>query len=211
MKRIGQLVLILLLALGAANGPALAGGGDVSVLFGQKSLSDNMLDTAGVDRQFQFGVCLTLDFEGPVMLAIDLLSSSDSTTLAIPAAFPLQLDTDVDTTELDLGVRKFWGQNKIRPFVGGGLAIVRLDARQTESGTLGTGAPFSTLLVDDHDTGIGLWINAGFLYRATDRFNVGLDVRYSDANADLSPPTAGPVLGLDSGGSHYGVVLGYHW
>ena len=211
MKRIGQLVLILVLALGAGTGPALARGGDVNVLFGQKSLSDSTLDAAGVDGQFQFGVSLTLDFEWPVTLAIDLLSSSDSTTQALPAALPLQLDTDVSTRELDLGLRKFWGQNKIRPFVGGGLALVQLDAKQIESGMLGPGAPFSTLLVDDDDSGVGLWINAGLLYRIGDRFNVGLDVRYSNADVDLSAPTAGPALGLDSGGTHYGVVLGYHW
>lgn len=211
MKRIGRLVLMLVLALGAAASPALAGGGDVNIVFGQKSLSESMFDNAGVDGQTEIGISVTLDFQWPVMLAIDLLSSSDDSTLALAAAFPLQLDTDVDTIELDLGVRKFWGQDKIRPFVGGGLAWVQLDVRQIESGTLGPGAPFSTLLVDDSDSGIGLWINAGFLYRVGARFNIGLDVRYSHAGADLSTPLAGPALSLDSGGIHYGVALGYHW
>ena len=44
-----------------------------------------------------------------------------------------------------------------------------------------------------------------------DHLNVGLDVRYSNAGPDLSPPQAGSDLGLDSGGIHYGAVLGYHW
>ena len=210
MKRIEQLVLILVLALGVAVGPALAGGGDANLLFGQKSLSDDAFDDAGVDSQSQFGVSLTLDFQWPVNLAIDYLSSSDDATVTVPAAFPLQLHTDVETTELELGVRKYWG-DKLRPYVGGGLTLVRLDARQTESGTLGVGVPFSTLLVDDSDNGVGLWINGGLLYRVGNHFNVGLDLRYSDADVDLSPVQAGPALGLDAGGVHYGVALGYHW
>jgi hypothetical protein len=211
MKRIEPLAALLVLLLCAGAGPALAGGGDANLLFGQKSLSEDALDDAGVDSQSQFGVSVTLDFQWPVMLAIDYMSSSDDATRMIPAAFPLQLDTDVDTTELNLGVRKFWGADKIRPFVGGGLALVQLDARQTESGTLGPGAPFSTLIVDDDGSGIGLWINGGFLYRAGEHFNVGFDVRYSNADADLSTAQVGSDLSLDSGGIHYGVALGYHW
>jgi len=210
MKRIEQLTLILVLALGVWGGPARAGGGDANLLFGQKLLSDDVFDDAGVDSQSQFGVSVTLDFQWPVQLAIDYLSSSDSATTNVPAAFPLQLHTDVDTTELDVGVRKLWG-DKLRPFVGGGVTFAQLDAQQTESGTLGPGVPFSTLIVDDSDRGVGLWINGGVLYLVGNHFNVGLDLRYSDADVDLLPAQGGAALGLDAGGMHYGVVLGYHW
>jgi opacity protein-like surface antigen len=99
----------------------------------------------------------------------------------------------------------------MRPFVGGGVAFIQLDVLQTESGMLGPGAPFSTVIVDADDSGVGLWINGGLLYRVGNHFNLGLDVRYSDADADLSVPQVGSDLGLDSGGIHYGVALGYHW
>lgn len=211
MKRIGRLALILVLTLGGGVAPALAGGGDVNFLFGQKSLSEDRLDSAGVDGQSQFGVSVTLDFQWPVMLAFDFLASSDDAIETVAAAFPLQLDTEVDTTEVAVGVRKFWDRNKFQPFVGGGLAFIQLDARQTESGTLGPGIAFSTLIVDDDDSGVGLWLNGGVLYRLGDQINVGLDVRYSDASADLTPAQAGPDLGLDAGGVHYGLVVGFHW
>ncbi len=207
-------VLMLVLGPFLFAAPVLAGGGDVNVLFGQKSLSEDTLDDAGVEGQSQFGVSVTLDFQWPVMLAVDLLSSSEenvqTSNLGVPGA-SLRLETDVDTTELAVGVRKFWGRNNFQPFVGGGLAYVQLDARQMESGTLGPGIPFSTLVVDDDDSGIGLWLNGGVLYRLGGQINVGLDVRYSDASADLTPAQAGPDLGLDSGGIHYSLAVGFHW
>ena len=46
MKRIEQLALILVLFLCAGVGPAMARGGDVNLLFGQKSLSEDALDDA---------------------------------------------------------------------------------------------------------------------------------------------------------------------
>jgi hypothetical protein len=44
-----------------------------------------------------------------------------------------------------------------------------------------------------------------------DHFNVGLDVRYSDADADLSSDEELPALTVDTGSVHYGIALGYHW
>jgi outer membrane protein W len=110
-----------------------------------------------------------------------------------------------------MSVRKFWGK-KIQPYVGGGLALIQLNAKQIESGTLGVpGTEFSIVNVDDDDSAVGIWINAGLLYRINSRFHVGVDLRQSDAEADLSPELSSSDLTVDSGGTHVGVVLGYHW
>jgi len=193
-------------------GTASASSRDVNVIFGEKALSEDLLDASGVDNQAQVGVAVTLDFDWPVALAIDLLSSSEDETQSVASQLgPLSVDTKVETLELNVGVRKYWGTTN-RFYVGGGLAYVQLDAKQTESGTLGPGSEFTDLILDDDGNGVGLWLNGGYVHRFGDHFNVGVDVRYSDAEADLTPVGAGASkLTLDSGGLHYGVQLGYHW
>ena len=79
------------------------------------------------------------------------------------------------------------------------------------SGTLGDGSPFNTLVIDDSDSSVGFWANAGLLFRATDHFNLGVDVRYSDADVSLAPVGDPDLADLEAGGTHYGVTLGYHW
>jgi opacity protein-like surface antigen len=203
-----RLALILILAPCLSTGLVFAGG-DANFFYGQKSISDDVIESAGVDGQTQYGVAVSLEFNWPVALAIDLMSSSDSQTQEVPANNPLFFSTDVDTTEFDVGVRKYW-MEKIRPYVGGGLAWVQLDGQQVESGELG-GAPFVDTIVDDDDSDLGFWLNAGFLYQIGEHFNIGVDLRYSDSEATLTPTGGGESRDFDSGGTHYGVLLGYHW
>jgi opacity protein-like surface antigen len=211
MRRQTAPILIFLLALGALAAPAEASG-DANLIYGQKSLSGTPLESAGVDGQSEIGIALSLDFEWPVMLAVDLLTSSDDNTITIPVQGSLEYWTDVETTELGVGVRKFWGQKRFRPYVGGGLAYVKLDALQIESGDLGfPGTEYRQTIVDDSDSAIGFWLNTGFIYRVGQYLNVGIDIRHSDADADLLPFDTDTTLNLDSGGTHYGVLFGYRW
>jgi len=199
--------------------PAMAGG-DVNVFFGQRSISDDDLEDLEVDEPDQFGVVVSLDFDWPVALAIDLLSSSDDNSETFVYQYPgytytVKYKVDVDILELDVGVRKFWGE-KLRPYVGGGLAYAQLDGQLKADAMFDPGPEFSFTLLDDSDSDIGFWLNGGFVYTLR-RFNVGVDIRYSDASADLAlkpltpgDPSPGSV-GVDSGGTQYGIVLGYHW
>jgi opacity protein-like surface antigen len=211
MKRNGQLVLALALMVGLCASPALASG-DANLLFGQKSLSGVYHEGSGVDGQSQMGVAVSIDFQWPVMLAVDLLTSSKDNMVVVEAQNPLQFWTDVQTTEVDVGVRKFWERDKLRPYIGGGLAYVELDALQIESGDFGVpGSEYSDVIVDDSDSAVGFWVNAGLLYRVGRYINIGIDVRFSDADADLMPNNVDSTLTLDSGGTHYGILFGYHW
>ena len=145
-------------------------------------------------------------------LAVDVLVASDDARTIVPAPFPLRFRTEVDTLEIGLGVRKFWGEDTFRPYVGGGVAWVRLKALQVQSGDFGVpGSEFSDVVIDDKGSGVGLWAGGGFVYRWGDHLNLGLDVRYSDASVSLRPRSTPEVLDLDSGGVQYGVVVGYHW
>ncbi len=200
--------LIVLAAMVAV--PAFGGGGDANILFGQKVIDDNVLDFAGVDGQSQFGVAVTLDFDWPVDLAFDLLSSSDSAARTVMAGTPINYNTSVDTMEFDVGVRKLWG-DRLQPYAGAGLAWLTLDATQRMSGTLVGGGTFDTLVIDDSDSAIGIWLNAGLLCRVTDRFNIGFDVRNSSADAKLNPVSDPNKVKLEAGGTQYGIALGFHW
>lgn len=206
MARDRKLVPVLLLLFGLAAVPVSAGG-DANLWFGGKWLSDDELADADVDQQTQYGVALTLDFDWSVDLAFDLTQSSgdDSRSLSPGST----LDTDVDTTELALGVRKLWGE-KLRPYVGGGLVWIELSADQTAQVSTGPGETTPVTVVDDSGDGLGLWLNAGVVYLLGSHFNVGLDLRYSQASVDLQPVGA-QTLNLDAGGVHAGLLLGYHW
>jgi hypothetical protein len=73
------------------------------------------------------------------------------------------------------------------------------------------GVPYDITNVDGDDSGFGLWLNAGFSYTIGSHFNIGLDLRYSDASVDLATGDELPDLGLDAGGIRYGAMFGYHW
>jgi opacity protein-like surface antigen len=190
--------------------PASASG-DANLISGQKSLGEAQLEGFGVDGQSQMGIAISVDFDLPVMLAVDLLVSSDDHTIVVPAENRLEYWSDVQTTELDLGVRKVWG-SKLKPYVGGGLALVELDFFQIESGDLGLpDTDYLTRTINDSDSGLGFWLNAGLFYRLGKYLNVGIDIRYSDADVEILLLESDEFLELDSGGSHYGVLFGYHW
>lgn len=203
-------ILIRLFVVAAVVALPASAGGDANVLIGQKSISDSTLDAAGVDGQSQFGVAVTLDFDWPVSLAFDLLNSSDSANTVVMAGLPISYATSVDTMEFDVGVRKLWGE-RLQPYAGAGLAWLQLDARQRMSGTLLGGGSFDTLVIDDSDSAVGIWINGGLLYRVTDRFNLGLDLRNSNADVKLVPVSDPGKAKLSAGGTQYSLSLGYHW
>ncbi len=207
MIRDRWLILLLALVVCLTTSSAMAGG-DANFLFGYKMLSEGDFDDLGVDNQPELGVSVTLDFQWPVALAIDLLSSHDDTTQAI--APTVMRRTEVDTLELNIGVRKFWEIKKWRPYVGGGLAMIQLDAKQTTSTNI-LGNIVKDTLIDDDDTGVGFWLSGGTLWTLPEGFNVGAELRYSDAEGDLTSEGFTSKQSFDAGGFHLAVMLGYHW
>ncbi len=203
------MILLFALVMCLSTGSAIAGG-DANLLFGYKTLSEGAFEDLGVDSQPVVGVSVTLDFQWPVALAIDLLSSHDDRTRTDSAAFPVTTRTKVDTLELDLGVRKFWEIKKWRPYVGGGLSLIQLDTKQTTSTDILGNIVLDTL-IDDDDSGVGFWLSGGTLWTLPEGFNVGAEVRYSDAEGELTPEGFTSKESFDAGGSHLAVMLGYHW
>ncbi len=180
------LAVALMLFFVSAN--AIAWTGNVNAFLGQKTLDKD--DWVPADEQAEFGVLV--DFkqsEWPVSIAIDLLASVDEVTVA-------GVTVEASTTEFDVGVRKIWevSGSSIRPYIGGGIAFVGAEIKETS---------FTNISVDDNGTGI--WLNGGIYWTLGQSFNLGLDLRYSQADVTL--------FGIDAeaGGTHAGVILGYHW
>ena len=55
------------------------------------------------------------------------------------------------------------------------------------------------------DDAMGFWIEGGIHWTLAEHFNIGFDVRWSKAEVTIN--------GVDgeAGGSHAGLLLGYHW
>lgn len=191
---------ICLLVVGAAcilppASQAQGWTGNVNALIGTKMLDDD--DWEPVEEQDQLGVLV--DFRPtawPVNLAIDLLRSEDD------ASVSGIIGVDAEITEVDLGVRKHWDRwSLLRPYIGGGLAYVSADLEVS----VDLPPPFGPEREPFDDSAFGLWINGGVYWSLRDAFNVGIDLRYSDADVSFAGVDA------NAGGVHAGLLLGYHW
>jgi len=167
---------------------AYAWTGNVNAFLGQKTLDED--DWGSLDKQAEFGVLV--DFkqpDWPVSVAVDFLASTDKETEA-------GIEVEGTTSELNVGVRKIWEDtgSTIRPYIGGGLAVINAELKTN-------GFPY----ISDDDSGAGIWLNAGVYWILGQNFNLGLDLRYSQADVTLYG-TEGKA-----GGNHVGLLLGYHW
>jgi opacity protein-like surface antigen len=163
--------------------------GNVRILAGQKFLKSN--DWQSMDKQDEFGVIFDIKKkEWPVSIAFDLFGSgadSDSNDLITKHGY---------TGEMHLGVRKIWDINdQFHPYIGGGLAIISAGFKQHDNvGSL-----------KDDDSGTGAWLGTGAYWNVTPHFNLGFDVRYSEASVSVFNQD------IKAGGTHFGLTFGYNW
>ena len=219
------------LALLLTAGPALAEmKGEANLFLGMKDYSEDDFenipvfneDTLDTSSATEYGLGFSFgNVDWPVMIAVDVLMASDddSTTYEfLDASYTYK--AEIDTTELNLGVRKFWtNHEKFHPYVGGGLAWIDAEAELCLSGEfLPRKASGETLFeASDSDSGIGYWLNGGVLWRLGKGFQLGFDVRYSDADAEFELDEEMPGKQedmkekFDTGGVHYGLLVGYRW
>ncbi|UCF67741.1 MAG: hypothetical protein JSV80_00075 [Acidobacteriota bacterium] len=192
-------VLLVALALAAvsihASLPAHAEG-NVNFILGQKSLDDD--GWGRLDEHAEIGVLVTFGEEDwPVHIAIDFIATADTIT-TVPIGS--RLDIEAFTSELGVGVRKIWKKDNLRPFVGGGVAMIggELDFIDTRGVSFG-----------EDDQALGLWVDGGVFWRLGKKFNIGFDVRISRAEIELRP--FGDRVDVKAGGDHIGLLLGWGW
>lgn len=207
------LVVPLVLAAGLSDSRAAdEWKGSLNFTLGQTTLDD---DVKPAEDQTHFGARWTFGKSSwPIMLAVDVSTSTGDGVMSesfsyyyYPYYYNANLNVDVDTTTLSFGVRKEWGKDKMHPFLGGGVEWTQVDMK-ADVEVVGIGSfPF----VDDSDTDLGLWIDAGIYWRLGEHFNLGFNARYSDAEVSLQEEVFGTSFDMDVSGIGYGVLLGWGW
>ena len=178
------LVLILPTAAFAGNW-----SGNVSGYLGQKSLEED--DWSALDQQVSLGVLFDIkQTHWPVSLALDLIGSGDVDKQG-------SLKDEGTTIENHLGVRKIFTlpNSSIEPYIGGGVSFVQAEIKNKNGSTT----------ISDDDSDVGYWVGGGAYIPLNPHFNLGLDVRYSDAEVTLFNQER------EAGGLHAGITAGYHW
>ena len=175
--------------------------GNVNVFIGGKFLDED--DWEPVEEQFEFG--LQIDFrpvDWPINLAADISHSRDEGSEYVLIYDPwfgyigMDVDLEATTTEVNLGIRYIYEELPyVRPFIGGGPALIWVD---TEGTALG-------ITVSDDDWGLGFWIGGGAYVTLAKHFNLGAQVRYSWAKVELFDEK------FQAGGWHLGGLVGFHW
>jgi hypothetical protein len=83
----------------------------------------------------------------------------------------------------------------VRPFIGGGLAVINAQVKGTALG----------VSVSDDDTGVGVWLEGGAYVTLGEHFNIGAEARWSKAEVTLFDVSG------EAGGFHVGALLGFRW
>ncbi len=182
MMMIGVLVLIPLSAMAQ-------GSGNLNVFIGSKTLDED--DWEPVDEQLEIGGMF--DYRPPnwpLSLAVDLLYSFGE-----EEAFGTELENRF--YELDVGAKLILeNPSIISPFIAGGIAFVEAEAE---------GDFWDTFDFKDEASGTGLWLSGGAYLTLNRNLNLGLNIRWSDVEADWEHHD------IDLGGARIGGFIGLHW
>ncbi len=169
--------------------------GNFNAFLGQKSLNDKDY-WQPAEEQGEFGI--EIDFrqrDWPINIAIDLMGASGE------GDFFDSVNGTIDkfksrTSEFNIGIRKIWDGTPVRPFIGGGVSFMHAEA-EVEVPGLGS--------FTDTDDGTGFWVGGGVYFTFNYNFNLGFELKYSKADVTLEN------VNTDAGGTHFGLLVGYHW
>jgi hypothetical protein len=181
-------VLAFAMLLTAGVHPAQAAGpGNVYVHFGLADVDDfGRLDTDDALSEYGLGVNY-LGSGWDAHLELNLFHAEGDVTEPT-------LGTEVrrELTQYGFGVRKYWGDKRMHPDLGGGISWLKFKNASTSDGPLS-------------DSTFGVWLDGGILW------DLGAGVRLGFA-ARLSTSTG---IGVDSakhgGGYHLGLQVGWGW
>jgi len=196
-KRIGVVLTALAaLALAGSTPAAARYHGNLNLFVGEKFLDKH--DWEPVDQQGELGLMLAFGIEhAPVHFAMDVLYSQADDVVA--SGFLGPVDVSAKSREYALGVRKVWERGTFQPFVGAGGCLIAVDLDFDANG----------FHPSYSDNAYGLWVEGGLQWRLAGHLNLGLDVRFSHADARFS--RNGVPVDVAAGGLHAGLLIGYGW
>ncbi len=186
-----RIALIMLLVIGFFVPTGSQAGdwtGNVNAFLGLKTLDDDWLEE--FQEQTEGGILFDIQkVEWPVSIVVESMYSMGEDVVQ-------GYDIEVATTELLLGAGKTWTPNAtIRPYVRAGINFASAE-QKTSNG-------YQSVSVDE--SGMGYAISGGVYWTISQHFNIGLGVRYSKATIEFDNDD------VEAGGTHSGLILGYHW
>lgn len=170
--------------------------GDAYLYVGQKWLQEG--DWAPLEQQGDVGVMVAFAEElAPCYFALDAFYSEDDETVDDASFGPTRVKAW--SMEFAIGVRKVWRLGATRPHLGAGGMVI--DLRVESDGAGGHD--------EDDDRAYGVWANTGISWRIGEHLDLGIELRYSKANARIG--LAAPTPEVGAGGFRAGVLIGYGW
>jgi hypothetical protein len=154
--------LTLILASCSAVAPAEQVGSSardnrISLYLGQRNLDED--DYSPVDEQPTFGVEFAHESAGsPVGFEVGIMGSKDDGS---DSGF----DLEASTRELYAGVKKTFGSDVVRPYVGGGLSFINSKVEVSGVG-------------DDDDSSLAAYLHGGVGFQVSDAIVLGVDLRF---------------------------------
>jgi hypothetical protein len=177
-------------------------GGDVLFVFGSRTLDS---DAEPVEDQDAYGVFAFLKQDDwPISFAMGF-ESSEETATGTRCVAGFQCEVKGELIEGYIGVGKVFEKfGGLRPFVGGGLTVLGVDARER---VLATGVEG-----DDDDTLLAPYVHTGVFWRIGKWLDLGLGLRYVFfAETTLQPFDFLPPQEADINYLQYNALIGWGW
>lgn len=151
----------------------------ISIYLGQRQLDED--EWSPVDEQPMFGLEYSREtLDSAVGFEVGIMGSSDDDDVG-------GVDFEVNTGEIYGGVRKTFGEDVLRPYVGAGISFINLEADVSGFG-------------EDDDGSPAFYAHGGLAIAASEAFMIGLDLRFL-IGSDLE------VAGIDTDADYVQLAL----
>ncbi len=172
--------------------------GNINLLLGSKSFENE--DGEYTDNHLEYGIMM--DFKGkrwPINIAIDFIRSENKRNINDYMTFTsydyIPENGGYETSELNLGLRKYWMLQNFSPFLEGGVSYFEAVAEKT----------FVDMTGSKDDRGVGMWAGCGLNWRMSSQMTIGLNIKWSRSDVTLQS------IDIEAGGFHYGMLFGFIW